>query len=201
MSGTYEQGGFDNVAEGQDAFMARGGIYQLALARMRKSGAIPRFYVYHEYPKAITITRGEPVKTARVSISCDKEKIYWDEMVPNEEVIVVNSEEEEERVLSGGQTSAQIEDARQGLLSRARSMGVPADPTWSAVRLRRELGETLDAPPVDTMGRLEAELAGLKKMQAMQAEIAALRAQLSAGEPEQPPIEELGDAKRRKVAA
>ncbi len=199
MSETNEQGSFDVIVESQEAFMQRGGIYQLALAKMRKSGAIPKFYTYHEYPKAITIVHGAPVLTQRVTTTCDKEKVHWEELVPNETVTIVHSEEEEERVLRGGQTSAQMEDARQGLLARARSMGVAADPAWSAVRLRRELGEALDAPPGDDMGALKARLAQLEEMAAMKAKITALELQLAA--PDHEPIEELGDAsgKRRRA--
>jgi phage I-like protein len=72
-----------------------------------------------------------------------------------------------------------MEEDRLGLLQRARNMGIPADPKWSAVRLRRELGDALDAPaPGDEMAKLEAELASLRKMAAMQAEIDALKAQI-----------------------
>jgi hypothetical protein len=72
-----------------------------------------------------------------------------------------------------------MEEDRQGLIQRCRTMGIAADPSWSAVRLRRELGDALDAPaPGDNMAKLEAELANLRKMAAMQAEIEALRAQL-----------------------
>ena len=59
-------------------------------------------------------------------------------------------------------------------------LGIKVDTAWSAVRLKRELGDKLDAPePADKMAALSAELANLRKMADMQAEIDALRAQLS----------------------
>lgn len=193
------------MIEAQDDFLRRGGGYQLALVQLRAAGIIQREYVFHEYPKVIRISHGfEEHGRERETETCKGTTVRWTEK-PAEiiEEVIVASEEEEERVLAGGKTSSQMEEERQGLLVRARSMGVPADPTWSAVRLRRELGEALDAPaPGDSMARLEAELAGLRKMAAMQAEIEALRAQLANPEspaPE-PPIEELGDKKRGKAA-
>jgi hypothetical protein len=164
----------------QQNFLQRGGIFEMPLQRMRKAGEIAGEgdYVFKEYPKMLRLNERE-VTAERIVDLCTggKERVtetktIWDE-------IIVTSEEEEERVLSGGKTTAQLEHDRQNLLFRCRNLGIHADPTWSAVRLRRELGEKMDAPePVDTMGKLEAELATLKKMAAMQAEIAALKVQL-----------------------
>jgi hypothetical protein len=187
------------MIEAQDDFLRRGGGYQLGLTQLRMAGIIGREYVYHEYPKAITIRNGPEREVMRETISCDKEKIRWTEMVPDETTIIVSSEEEEERVLAGGKTSVQIEEDRQGLLAKARSMGLRADPAWSAVRLRKELGETMDTPPADNVARLEAELAHLRKIEALQAEIAELKAR-QAVEPDQSPIEELGDTRKGKRA-
>ena len=171
MSGT--------ITRAQTNFLMQGGAYQFGLAKLEEDGVFPAEYVYHEYPKIVRLSRGmQTIK--RSTDTCDKRVIDWEETKEIFEDIVVNSEEEEERVLSGGKSSAQIEEDRLGLLQRARNMGIPADPKWSAVRLRRELGDALDAPaPVNEMAKLEAELAALRKMAAMQVEIDALRAQVS----------------------
>lgn len=167
-----------NVSRSQNMFLQQGGVYQFALANMYESGIFPSEYVYHEYPRLVRLSRGVQ-EFERHTETCDKRTITWTEKKEVFEDIIVNSEEEEERVLSGGKTSSQMEDERQGLIQRCRTMGIPADPAWSAVRLRRELGDALDAPaPGDDMAKLEAELANLRKMAAMQAEIEALKAQL-----------------------
>lgn len=178
----------------QEAFLYQGGIYARILAKMKEDGRIPRQYVFHEYPKVINIDNG----TEEVSCStetCKGREIHWTETRRVVESITVGSEEEEERVLAGGKTSAQIEVDRQDLFRRCAGAGIHADPSWSAVRLRRELGDKMDAPePVNNMARLEAELAALKKMAAMQAEIEALKAQLA-----RPP--EDADAMRAELAS
>lgn len=191
------------MIEAQDDFLRRGGGYQLGLAQLRAAGVIQREYVFHEYPKVVRISHGfEAAGRERETETCKGTTVKWTER-PAEifQDIVVNSAEEEERVLGGGKTSTQIEEERQVLLSRARSMGVPADPTWSAVRLRRELGEVLDAPPGDEMGAMKARIAQLEEMAAMRARITELET-LLASPPDQPepPIKELGDAKRGKAA-
>jgi hypothetical protein len=182
----------------QDSFMARGGCYELALLQMRKAGTLAA-YVFHEYPKSLRISHGTETVTLTVE-TCkgNGHDRTWTEEREVFEDIIVNSEDEEERVLSGGKTSRQVEEDRQGLLMRCHSMGIPADPGWSAVRLRRELGDALDAPaPGDNMAKLEAELVNLRKMAAMREEIAMLRAQLDT--PDEP-IEELGTAAERRAA-
>ncbi len=93
---------------------------------------------------------------------------------------IVGSEDEEERVLAGGKSSVQMEEDRKALMARCRSAGVKVDPAWSSIRLKRELGEALDAPePVDDMAALKARLAQLEEMTSMKARIAALEAELS----------------------
>ena len=163
----------------QQSFMARGGAYEMPLQILRKAGVIDTDYVYREYPKLIRLSKGihDVTKTTK---DCEGRILTWVESRELFDDIIVKDEAEEERVLAGGKTSKQIEEDRQGLLNRCRQMSIPADPSWSAVRLRRELGDALDAPPPgDNMAKLEAELASLKKMAAMQAEIDALRAQLA----------------------
>jgi hypothetical protein len=145
------------ILDGQLEFMKRGGPLQMGLRHLRDRGILIEedAYQHQEYPKMLS-TPGNPV---------------------------VASEEEEERVLSGGMTSAQLEDERQGLLQRCRTMRITADPSWSMIRLRRELGEVLDAPVAagDRMASLEAELAYERKIAAMEEEIAALRARKAEG--------------------
>lgn len=192
------------VALAQSKFLMNGGGYELALAKMREKGQIIEegAYVPLMYPKAIRISHGMGEPVERETETCKGTTIRWVEK-PAEifETIIVHSEEEEERILAGGKTSAQIEDERLGLVNRCHSLSIPVDPSWSVVRLRRELGDALDAPaPADSMAKLEAELSGLRKMAAMQAEIDALRAQLNPPEVLEAPIEELSDSKRRKSA-
>jgi hypothetical protein len=204
------------VALAQSKFLMNGGGYELAMAQMRERGTMPESYVYHEYPKAIRVSHGfEAAGQDRETETCKGTTVRWTDQ-PREiiETIIVNSEAEEERVLAGGKTTAQIEDERLGLINRCHAMSIPVDPGWSVVRLRRELGDALDAPaPGDDMARLEAELAALHKMAAMRSEIAALRAQLpepgseplfaaprSDSSPDAP-IEELGDKVRKGKAS
>lgn len=184
----------------QDAFMARGGCYELALLEMRKAKTLGP-YVFHEYPKSLRISLGmETVHLTTETCKGVGHDRSWSEEREIYQDIIVNSEDEEERVLSGGKTSRQIEEDRQGLLVRCHSMGIPADPDWSPVRLRRELGDKLDAPaPGDDMAKLEQELAGLRKMAAMREEIAMLRAQIDAPD-EAGEIAELGTAAERRAA-
>ena len=190
------------VALAQSKFLMNGGGYELALAQMREKRQIPDHYEYNEYPKALRISHGfEEIGRERETETCKGTTIKWTEK-PQEifETIIVNSEDEEERVLAGGKTSAQIEDERRGLIARCHTMGIPVDPSWSAVRLRRTLGDALDAPaPGDDMAKLEAELAGLRKIEALQKEIAELKARQATRDAE-PPIEELSTGKRGKVA-
>jgi hypothetical protein len=194
------------VALAQSKFLMNGGGYELALAKMRAAGTMPEFYIFHEYPKAIRISRGMGEPVERETETCKGTVIRWTEKAAEIfETFIVDSEEEEERILAGGMTSAQIEDERLGLINRCHSLSIPVDPGWSVVRLRRELGDALDAPPPgDEMGALRAQLAQLEEMAAMKAKIAALQAQIAGGSqaPQlEAPIEELGDTKRRKVPA
>lgn len=179
---------------GQHNFLMRGGTYELPLQWLRERGEIPSEYIHREYPKMLRLNPRE-IEVRRTLELCDgtKEKVVETRTVYDE--IIVNSEDEEERVLAGGRTSGQMEEDRQGLLMRCRANGIPADPSWSAVRLRRELGDALDAPaPGDNMAKLEAELATLRKMAAMQAEIDALKAAMSRPQ-------EDADAMRAELAA
>jgi hypothetical protein len=169
------------VQQSQADFLRRGGMFRLPMDKMIQDGTLQDGYTFREYPRAITIVNGPPREVERSTDTCDKKTITWKEMVPNVETIIVASEEEEERVLAGGRTSTQIEDERQGLLARCRNMGLAADPSWSTVRLKRTLGDSLDAPaPADEMDALKAKMAKLEEMAAMKARIAELEAQLAA---------------------
>lgn len=164
----------------QSEFLARGGVLQLALRSKMKSGEIQQSYTFHEYPKALRIPTGhrdvehvtEDVK-GRTLITVKKDVPQYDEYI-------VHSAEEEERVLAGRQTDAQMEDERQELIRRCKHEGIKVDVSWSAVRLRRELGEKLDEPePADEMAALQEKLARLQEMADMKAKIEALEAQLA----------------------
>lgn len=188
----------------QSKFLQAGGGYELGLTKLRAAGIIPEVgsYVFQPYPKMIRLPVGEPHDVERsTEIGAGHSFRTWiDHNVQDYEEIIVNSEEEEERVLSGGKTTTQLEEERQGLLTRARGMGIPAGPNWTAVRLRRELGDALDAPsPGDKMAQVEAELEGLRRMAAMQDEIAMLKAKLAAG-PDAPAAETAEEPARGKRA-
>lgn len=156
------------ILDGQINFMKRGGPLEMGMRLLRDRGQLPEedSYVYREYPKMLRLDRGVD----------SKGKALFED-------VIVNTEEEEDRVLSGGMTSVQLEEERQGLLQRCRTMRITVDPSWSMVRLRRELGDTLDAPVAagDRMASLEAELAYERKIAAMEEEIAALRARKAEG--------------------
>lgn len=161
---------------GQQNFLMRGGTYELPLQMLRKAGILADGYEFHEYPKLLRVNP-RTVTAPRIIDLCTGAKETVSETRTVYDEIIVNSEDEEERVLSGGKTTVQMEEERQGLLFRCRQNGIPADPTWSAVRLRRELGDALDAPPPnDRMAQLEAELAYERKIAAMEEEITQLKA-------------------------
>jgi hypothetical protein len=165
----------------QQGFLRAGGTYMLPLQMLREKGIIPPEgeTAFHHYPKMLRLNPRTESRN-RTTKDCEGRPVAWTESLEVYDEIVVASEDEEERVLSGGKTSTQLEEERQGLLVRCRAVGIQADPTWTSIRLRRELGEALDAPPPgDSMATLEAELATLRKMAAMQAEIDALKAQMS----------------------
>lgn len=183
------------VQESQSAFLMRGGTYALALAYLRKDGTLPKERAYNEYPKLIRLPKGEPRSVKKSTMTCDKQILQWTEEVQEYDDFLAADEGEEERILSGGKTNAQIEDERQRLIMRSKAAGIQTDPNWSAVRLRRELGDKLDAPePVDRLGALEAELNNLRKIAAMQAEIEALKSQIAK------PADDIEDLRGQLVA-
>jgi hypothetical protein len=169
----------------QRKFLANGGVLERALMAKMKSGEIAKEYEYHEYPKMVRLMKGTETVECSTELGNGDRRKTWTETRDIVEEIIVNSEEEEDRVLAGGKTSTQMEEERQQLILRARSLGLKVDMAWSAVRLRREMGDKLDAPaPEDKMARLAAELDQLRKMAAMEDEIAALRARLAPPDPD-----------------
>ena len=163
----------------QEQFLSAGGTAQKALANKWKSGELKRTPDYQEYPKVVRLSRGFQ------DVECSTETIKgttvsWTENREMFDEITVHSEDEEERVLAGGKPAAALEEERQGLITRARQHGIKVDMSWSAIRLRRELGEKMDAPePKDDMADLRDKLARLEEMAAMKAKIATREAQLS----------------------
>lgn len=170
----------EDIEMNQDNFMHQGGIYQLVMAQMKKDGRMARSYEYREYPKMIRVSKG--VQTIdRVTQTVDKQDKKWKEEKEVFEEFIVHSEEEEERILAGGLTSTQIEEERQTLIRRCRANGVNVDPSWSMIRLKRELGDKMDAPePVDDLATLQKQLAALEEKAALRKRIAELEAQLGA---------------------
>lgn len=164
----------------QTQFLNMGGVYAQPLAAMRDTGAIAGEgeYEYQEYPKMLRISQG--IQEVAWSTETIKGKtLEGTKTMEVFEEIIVHSEEEEDRVLAGGKTSSQIEDERQDLMARCRNSGMRVDPKWTVTRLKRELGESLNAEPVNEMGVLEKKLADLQKMADMRAKIAALEAELA----------------------
>lgn len=167
----------------QAQFLQSGGVLQRALASKYKSGELvsPGEYVPedHPYPRVVRMNpRMETIEHVTEDIKGRVLKTTSEKEVYDE--IIVNSEEEEDRVLSGGKTSVQLEEDRKELVLRCRNLGIKVDPSWTAVRLRRELGDKMDAPePKDELGELKAKLDALTKMAQMKAQIASLEAQLA----------------------
>lgn len=168
----------------QDQFMRSGGVFVATLARMRSEGLIDDGYVYREYPKDIRIVRGKI--TVQCSTETNKGKtLEWEEIRDDVETITVNSEEEEDRVLNGGKTAAQIEGDRQGLILQAQQRQVKYDPSWSLLRLQRELGIKVadDAPAAfDEVAELRAQVAKAEEALALRRRLAELNAELAAPE-------------------
>lgn len=184
----------EDIEAAQDMFLSQGGLLVHALRDKRKQTNFgdksylvpPGKYEHQEYPKIILASKGVR-KIDRFTEDINKKRIEWVEEKEAFDEILVFSEEDEERVLAGGKTSAAMEDERQTLIRRCRAQGIKTDPNWSALRLKRELGEKMDAPePVDDMAALKDKLARLEEMQAMKARIAALEAELSGRPPEDP---------------
>jgi hypothetical protein len=167
----------------QQTFMQQGGVFARALLKKRQTGEIERTYVYHEYPKMLRTFQGTRTVDRSTEVGNGSRKVEWTETQEIWDEVIVHSEEEEERVLAGGKTEPQIEEERQALIRRCEQNHIRVDPRWKIARLRRELGGKDREPTSPSRVQdLEKELAQLRAMAEMQAEITALRAQL-AGDP------------------
>jgi len=165
----------------QQNFLMQGGIYARVLLDKKKRGEIPAEYVYREYPKMLRIFKGTREVERSTEVGNGSRKVEWTETVEDWDEIIVTSEAEEDRVRAGGKTAPQVEEDRQALIRRCHARHIQVDPSWSATRLRRELGEE-DAPAApNKMESMQAELDDLRKMADMQAEIERLREQVARG--------------------
>ncbi len=169
------------MQDSQRGFLLGGGAYRNALNKMRTDGLLDAEYVYREYPKMLRVNQRTET-TKRSVVNVDKEKIEWEETREVWDEVIVNSEEEEERVLNGGKTAVQIEEERQALLATAKQRGVRYDPTWSTLRLQRELGvpTASEAPAAfDEVDELRRQVAKAEEALALRAQLAKLNAGLA----------------------
>lgn len=173
-------------SQAQRTFMMNGGIYASILQKKYDTGELvpPERYQYQEYPKLVRIPLGtERVKKhTEVPRGRDQTLVEWEEDVERFRDVLVNSEEEEERVLNGGKSASQIEQERQDLLVQCKQRHISADPSWSLLRLQRELGA---APSKDAVDALQARVAQLETEASLKERIRELEAQL-AGDKEAP---------------
>lgn len=191
-----------DITFAQDEFLHKGGLFLEAMKtkakikEQRRRAGLPDDDGYQEYPKVVRLNQRE-VELDRSTEDVRGKTINWKEKKTVYDEITVSSAEEEDRVLSGGKPTKDMEEERLGLIRRCQTAGLRVDLSWSAVRLRKELGEKLDEPePVDREGALEAELAQLRRIASMQAEIAALKAQVN-----QPAATDEADGLRAELTA
>ena len=181
MSGTIKNETVAMMQAAQSQFMRSGGTYGMALAKLYADGVLDDSGAFHEYPKDIHILKGK--KTVQCSTEDRRGKlIEWEEVRDDIETITVHSEEEEDRVLNGGKTAAQIEDDRQSHILQAKARGIKYDPTWSLLRLQKELGIPVAAEQpgaFDEVAQLEEQVAKARRALELRAELAALNAQLA----------------------
>lgn len=166
----------EDIVFAQGDFMQKGGLYVHAMRAKIKSGELRKDYVYQDYPKNVRLNE-RVVEVEKSTEDIKGKTIKWTESQTVWDEITVYSEEEEERTLAGGKTSQALEDERQTLIRRCRDAAIKVDITWSAIRLKRELGDKLDAPePVDERDALMEKLARLKEIADLKAQIAAMEA-------------------------
>lgn len=165
----------------QRNFLSRGGVFAGILEEKRNKGEMvrPEDYQYQEYPKYIRIPRGtKTVKRVTTAIRGKNEvDVEWDEEVELFDEHIVNNEADEEAVLSGGKSAAQLEQERSEMIASLRSRGINVDPTWTTVRLQREMGAM---PPREAVEALAAKVEVLEREAALRARIAELESQLTA---------------------
>lgn len=170
----------------QRTFMNNGGIYASILQQKYESGELvpPERYEHREYPKMIRISRGiERVTRSTLRIRGKEELPYeWEEDVEKFDEHIVNSEDEEERVLNGGKSDMQVEQERQDMIVALKQRGVSVDPSWTYLRLQREMGA---APSQAAVDALQARVAQLETEAQLRARIAELEAQMRAPAPDE----------------
>jgi hypothetical protein len=162
----------------QTNFLRDGGTYAAILQQKYESGEIDAEYVYREYPKMLRISKGVQ------EIKCETEVLRgnttamreWTETREVFDQILVYDEAEEERVLQGGRTSAEVEADRAQLIAQARARGLKIDPSWTMVRLQRELGTHQVS---DTVVQLQRQVEELEEKAALRRRIADLEAQIA----------------------
>lgn len=177
MSGTLRNDTTILMQQAQDTFLLQGGLFAAPLARMRASGLLEPAGTYHEYPKMLYIKTGEFEDVQCFTEDVKGKQVTWTEKRETIHSTIVNSEEEEERVLNGGKTAPQIEEERLTLLAQAKGRGVRVDPSWSLLRLQREMG----VPTAETApghGAVFDEIENLKDQVRRAEEALALRQKL-----------------------
>lgn len=181
----------------QKQFMNSGGIYAGILEAKYTSGELvrPENYQWAEYPKAIRISKG--MKTVHRTTTAIRGKnevdVEWDEEVEDFEDHIVHNEQEEEAVKTGGKSQAQLEAERQQMINDLRGRGIQVDPTWSYVRLQREMGAM---PPREAVEALARKVEVLEREAALKARIAELEALLNAS-----PVDEIESLRAKLHAA
>jgi len=168
------------MSDSQTIYLMQGGPVAPHLRKLRERKLWTDSYEYREYPKMLHLSQGVQEIKRSTDIGDGRRTREWTETKEVFQHIIVNSEEEEERVLAGGKTSVQQEEDRQALIVRCAQAGINVDPNWTAVRLRRELGDKMNAPAPDQRAALQARLAELEEIAAMRDKIAALEAKLAA---------------------
>lgn len=173
----------------QRQFMMTGGIYAPVLQKKYDSGELvpPEKYQYQEYPKLVRISRGIQRVERHTELIRGRDIVPhdWVEEVEQFSDILVNSEAEEERVLNGGKSEAQIEQERQELFTQCKQRNIHADPSWSLLRLQRELGA---APSREAVDALQARVAQLETEAALKARIQELEALIAGKEAAPKPV-------------
>lgn len=192
MSGSYNAPRSETellMRQSQTNFLRQGGVYVKVLSKLRADGVLPQPGEYHEYPKMLYIRTGETETITHQTEDVKGKLITWTEERPVITSVTVNSEEEEERVLTGGKTSSQVEEERQALLSQAKARGVKYDPSWSLLRLQRELGVPTGAEdkaaPFDEIENLRQQVERAEEALRLKHRLAELQRELDA--PDGPP--------------
>jgi len=159
----------------QTNFLRDGGTYAAILQQKYESGELNPEYVYREYPKLLRISRGMQQFEMGTDIIRGSQVVpkEWTEEREVFDEIVVHDEAEEERVLNGGKTTEQVADEHSALIAQARARGLKIDPSWSMVRIQRELGTQ---PVNESVVQLQRQVEDLEEKAALRRRIAELEA-------------------------